>query len=401
MNVDIEFGQERMTVAVPEASVLSPQRPALSPPIADVGAAVAAALEEPVRFPPLHQALTPDDHVTIVLDDRLSARPELLTPIFAHLARAQVQPNAVTLLCSTEESKAQWEAALPEAARGARLEVHDPHDRKHLSYLATTRGGRRIYLNRSAVEADQLVVLTRRGYDPLLGYSGSEGALYPVLSDEETFRELSGELSMAAPDEAEWPVRDEASEVAWLLGAPFLVQIIDGPGESIAHVLGGTADSSHDAEELLDARWRAVLPESADTVVAALSGDPKHHDFRDLARALACASRVVKPGGRVLLVSRAGGVLGPGAEILRQFDEPDRALTALREEKPPDLAAAFQWANAAQQTHVYLMSALPADAAEELFTTPLENQRQVQRLLESNGTCVFLPDAHKTLAVVE
>jgi hypothetical protein len=47
------------------------------------------------------------------------------------------------------------------------------------------------------------------------------------------------------------------------------------------------------------------------------------------------------------------------------------------------------------------MSALPTEVAEELFTTPLENPRQVQRLLESNGTCVFLPDAHKTLAVVE
>src|SRR5690349_23463352 len=36
------------------------------------------------------------------------------------------------------------------------------------------------------VDADQLVVLTRRGYDPVLGYGGAEAALYPALSDEET-----------------------------------------------------------------------------------------------------------------------------------------------------------------------------------------------------------------------
>lgn len=398
MKVDIDLGQERLGVQVADEQVVPTRREPPVPPIADVSAAIGSALEAPVRFPPLRQALTPDDHVTIVLDEQLPVRREFLLPVFEHLARAHIAPTAVTLLCPTEEMRDRWKTALPEAAQGVRLEAHDPHDRKQLSYLATTSGGRRIYLNRSAVEADQLVVLTRRGYDPLLGYSGSEGALFPVLSDEETRRELAGELSMAAPDEAEWPVRDEAAEVAWLLGVPFLVQLIEGPGESLAHVVGGTADSSADAEELLDARWRTVVTQPADTVVASVSGQA---DFAALARALACASRVVKPNGRIVILSRAGGELGPGAEILRQFDDPQRALAALREQNPPDMAAAFQWANAVQEASVYLMSSLPNEAAEELFATPLENERQVQRLLESNGTCVFLPDAHKTLAVVE
>jgi nickel-dependent lactate racemase len=391
MKVDIDLGQNHLGVQVPDAQVVSVRREPPAPPIADVVAAIGTALETPVRFPPLRPALTPPDHATIVLD-------ELLVPVFEHLARAQIAPAAITLLCPTEELRERWKSALPEAAR---VEAHDPHDRKQLRYLATTQGGRRIYLNRAVVEADQLVVLTRRGYDPLLGYSGSEGALFPVLSDDETRRELCGELSMAAPEEVDWPVRDEAVEVAWLLGTPFLIQLIDGPGESLAHVVGGTADSSADAEELLDARWRTVLPEPADTVVASLSGTAAEQDFRALARALACAARVVKPNGRIVILSHASGELGPGAELLRQFDDPQHALAALREQNPPDLAAAFQWANGVQQASVYLMSALPSDAAEELFTTPVENERQVQRLLDNNGTCVFLPDADKTLAVLE
>ena len=51
----------------------------------------------------------------------------------------------------------QWR----ESSTGSRFQVHDPADRKKLSYLATTRQGRRIYLNRSAVDADQLIVLSR------------------------------------------------------------------------------------------------------------------------------------------------------------------------------------------------------------------------------------------------
>lgn len=401
MKVELEIAKEQLALEVPDANVVMARREAPTPPLADLAEAVGDALEKPRHFPPLRQALTPDDHITIVLDEEVPARAELLTPLFEHLARAQIGPGAVTLLSATEESKARWQTVLPDAARAAHFEVHDPHNRKNLSYLATTRGGRRIYLNRAAVEADQLIVLTRRGYDPLLGYSGCEGALYPALSDDETLRALSGELSMAAPEEIEWPVRDEAEEVAWLLGAPFQVQLIDGPGESVAHVLAGPVDSSADGEELLDARWRAVVPEATDTVVASLSGDPASHDFRALARAVACASRVVKPRGRIVILSRAGLATGPGVDILRQADDPERALTELTEQRPPDLAAAFQWANGVQQASVYLMSALPAETAEELFATPLENARQVQRLLESNGTCVFLRDAHKSLAVLE
>src|SRR5207302_1805342 len=104
--------------------------------------------------------------------------------------------------------------------------------------------------------ADQLVVLTRRGYDPLLGYSGAEGALYPALGDDAALQESWERLSMAAPGPAPWPLRQEAAEVAWLLGVPFLVQVIEGAGCEVAHVIGGPVESGAEGQRLLDARWR-------------------------------------------------------------------------------------------------------------------------------------------------
>src|SRR5947209_20419660 len=121
--------------------------------------------------------------------------------------------------------------APPESFQQAHIEVHDPTDRRRLAYLATTRHGRRLYINRTAVDADQLVVLARRGYDPLLGYWGGEGILYPALADEATRQEMCGRLSLAVPGETPWPVRQEAVEAAWLLGAPFLVHVVEGAGD--------------------------------------------------------------------------------------------------------------------------------------------------------------------------
>jgi hypothetical protein len=43
---------------------------------------------------------------------------------------------------------------------------------------------------------------------------------------------------------------------------------------------------------------------------------------------------------------------------------------------------------------------LPEETVEELFATPLHDARQLQRLLDSCDSCLFLPDAHKMLALV-
>jgi nickel-dependent lactate racemase len=362
-----------------------------------LASAVHDALETPVGFPALRKALTPDDHVVIVADDHLPRREEMLSAVVEYLIQARIQPAAIAILYSSTPVHGMNELpGHPEI----RVEVHDPGNRKKLSYLATTRKGRRLYLNRTAVDADQLIILAGRGYDPLLGYSGTVGALFPGLSDEETMQQWAGELRNDVPNEELWPARREADEVAWLLGAPFMVQVIEGSGEEIVHVLGGLSDTGGEGQRLLDARWRVNVDRPADVVVAGISGEPARRGFTELARAFACASRVVKPRGRIILLSQTNPTLGPGAQILRQADEPSDALRDLRRLRPVDISSAFQWASAAEHANIFMLSGLEPDLAEELFTTPLKDAGQAQHLLEGKGV-LFLEDAHKSIAVLD
>jgi nickel-dependent lactate racemase len=401
MHVGIDYGRSHLDLEVPEGGLAVVQRPALAPPLVDPAAAVRDALENPHDFPALHRALTPDDHVAIVLDEHLPRLAELLTPVLEHLAAAHIMPEAITLLCPPPSGTQDWVNDLPDDFQDVRIEVHDPGDRRKLSYLATTKHGRRLYLNRTVVDADQVVVLTRRTYDPLLGYGGAEGALYPALCDETTRQEAAGKISLAVPGATAWPLRQEASEVAWLLGAPFLVQVIEGAGEDIVHVVGGSLGSSTETQRLLDARWRETVTGPVGTVVASISGDPARQGFADLAQALATASRVVQPNGRIILLTEITPRLGPATELLRQAETPAQALEILKHQKPADMAAAYQWASAAQKAHIYLLSGLDEEIAEELFATPLDNASQAQRLLTGNGPCLLLPDTHKALAVLD
>jgi nickel-dependent lactate racemase len=400
MRVGIDYGNEHVEVELREDALVGVHRHTPAPPLTDPAAAIQDALEAPLGFPALRRALTPDDHIAIVIDPHLPHLALLLSPVLEQVVKAGVAAEAITLVCPPSGTPRLSPGDLPAVFRKLAIETHDPANRKQISYLATTRQGRRIYLNRTVVDADQVVVLARCKYDPLLGYAGAEGAIYPALSDEATRQEMCGRLSLAAPEAAPWVVRQEAMEVAWLLGTPFMVQIVEGPGDKILHVVSGMADSVAEGQRLLDARWRVTVNEAADTVVASISGDPAQQDFGDLASALACAARVVKPEGQIVLLSRTQPALGPGAKLLRQAEDPGRALSLLAEHVPGDLVAAFQWASSAQRARIYLLSGLPPETAEELFTTPLDNAGQVQRLLNAEGSCLFLADAHRTLAVL-
>jgi nickel-dependent lactate racemase len=292
-----------------------------------------------------------------------------------------------------------WCDDLTGAPAQVKVEVHEPANRKRLSYLATTRRGQRLYLNRTIVEADQLVVVTGRRYDALLGYGGAEGALYPTFADEDTHARRWERLSSAAPGPLPWPMRSEAAEACWLLGVPFMVQVIEGTGTEIAHVLGGTPESSAEGARLLDERWRSKIDEPVDTVVAAASGGPGRPDFVDMAQALATAARVVKPDGRIFLWGRLNPELGPSAEMLRRAGDPVRGLAELREAAPTDVEAGYQWASTVQRARVYMLSGLPEETAEELFTVPLEHPGQLRRLIGSDGNCLVIADANKALVV--
>src|SRR5262249_52954297 len=104
--------------------------------------------------------------------------------------------------------------------------------------------------------------------------------------------------------------------------------------------------------------------------------------------------------GRIALLSRAEPVLGAEVDLLRGADDPREILRQLHNKQTVELVPVLRWAAAAAQARVNLLSALPDDSVEELFATPLHSAHEVQRLIDVGGSCLFLPDAHKMLAVV-
>lgn len=377
--IELSYGRQRLSLDIEPARLVTHHRGPAG--VADPAAALREALRRPFEFPPLRRALTPEDHLAVVIDARHPALGGLLVALLDELLAAGVAPEALSLIGAEPGVSNDWIDALPDRLEEAHVEEHDAKDRQRLAYVATTRSGHRLYMNRTLVEADQAIVLTTRRYAGG-GYAGAEASLYPALGDE--------------PRTA----REGAVEVAWLLGQPFYVQILPGAGDGVAEVVAGAADAAREGERRLDAAWRVEVPRRADCVVVGLSGDPSRHTFADLAAAADQASRVVTPGGRVILVTEAKPALDAAAEIVLRADDPQLALKALRKANLPTGGAAMEWARAAAHARVSLYSGLAGDVVEELFATPLDDLAQVTRLLAAGGDCVVLQDGHRALAVV-
>ena len=109
------------------------------------------------------------------------------------LQEAGVEPEDVTVLVTVG-----WRphSSRRHAPPGATLVVHDPRDRGQLAYLAATKQGRRIYLNRLLTDADVVIPVGTAGVRPDHGLPGPVERRFPgaerTCDDRDASRAVSG-----------------------------------------------------------------------------------------------------------------------------------------------------------------------------------------------------------------
>ena len=101
MQVVLDYGRRRAALEIAEEALVPSRAAEPLSALPDVAAAVHDALEHPLDYPALRRALTPDDHVAVIVDERLPRLATLLVPLLEHVVAAGISPDAITLLCNT------------------------------------------------------------------------------------------------------------------------------------------------------------------------------------------------------------------------------------------------------------------------------------------------------------
>ncbi len=403
MSVVLSYGQQgRFECQVPAERLVAVC--AAPEPLADLPSAVRHALAEPLDFPPLWRAVVPGDHVVLALDRHTPQADVLIAAAYEIIAAQGVDPADILILQPTALAGPQVtdpRSCLPEAVRDiVQWRVHDATNPQQQAYLATTANGERIYLDRDVVHADFVMSIGQIGFDPVLGYRGTNTVLYPGLSSTSAVQKARGFGHQELDPEDERPLRQLVDEIGWLLGTQFSLQVLPSRGNGVAAVLAGFEQSVWQRGlELLAAQREVQLPERAQTVVISVDADAAGHGWEQIGAALATARSLVVRGGKVVILSELNGNCGElsdGMRMVRDCRSPREALKPLRVQVPPDFLPATQLAQSADWAKIYLLSRLDSALVEDLFMTPLDTEQEVSRLLALGGDCAIIEGAQHT-----
>lgn len=368
-------------------------------------ARIRAALATPLDFPSLVQVCVPGDRVVVALDRHTPCAADLIAEIWPMLEQRGVAAAGIQILQPAALDAVPLvdpRSRLPEGVRqDVQWTVHDPTDPRRLAYLAASARGERIYMAKELVDADVVLSVGMIAYDPVLGYRGTNSVFYPGLSNTDAVIRSRGEgHSELGPDD-ERPLRQTIDEIAWLLGTQFSIQVLPATGGGAADVIAGAYDRVfRKGKQLLADSWRVVLRERADLVLAAVDADSAGHGWDQVGAALATARRLVAKGGKIVILSELDAEPEIGIEIIRRSQSPREALKPIRKQAPVDMIPATQFATAADWARVYLVSKLPVGMVDELFMVPVENDRELAKLLANDDSCVILESAQHTYGEV-
>ena len=360
-------------------------------PIDDVAAATAKALRDPHDFPSIVQSVVPSDSVAIAIDRNLPQVGQVAKAIVKMLIAAEIAPEQMTLVLANSLDASTIEHQLP-AETWARIKVstHDPMDKNMLSYLAASAAGDPIYVNRFICDADFVIPVGRVSMELSTGARSASGGVFPSFADLGTQRRLA---SQTAVPPASGPSR-EVDEAAWLLGARFTVQLVPAGGEDLLHVVAGDIDSVRSRTATLAAEaWNVVVPESAELVVAAVSGTI-YQSWEHVVRSIVAASRVAKESDAAIVVCcDLADPPGPAIQLIVGSVNLDEAESRIAEGEFVDAGIAHELIRVLRNTRLYLLSQLPENVVTDLGVAYVSESHEVKNLCQRHATYAVLRHA--------
>lgn len=352
----------------------------------DPGDLVAAALRTPLEHPPLQLAVVPGDQIVIAVGESIPRCPEVLSSLIGVLVEHGVLPeNLRVLLGPGSVPASQWRGLTRQWPTGVGLERHQAEDRASVAYLAATKAGHPVYINRLLCDADLVIIVSGMHPPGSPGNLGIAGSLYPTFADLDTMRRFFRRRGRSTPEQC----LRESAEVVWLLGARFAMQIIPGVADQILHVIAGDIDAvARHGLSLARAAWSFRVERRADLVVTALEGGAAQQTWQNLYRSLEAAGQVVESGGAILACTELDENLDP--QVLAGLWRHDSHVAM--DQQLPDLDALqpVRLIPSLENIRIYLHSRLADELVEELGMIPVSNISELERICGRSQRSIVL-----------
>jgi nickel-dependent lactate racemase len=265
---------------------------------------------------------------------------EVLPPLLERLEAAGIQRQRITILIATGLHRRATEGEIREicgewVAEKYRVVNHHARQLAEHRSLGNTASGTPVLIDERFVSADLHITLGFIEPHLMLGFSGGRKLIAPGLAAQETIKILHSPKFMRDPHAVEGsiegnPLHRELLEIAVLARHDFLVDaalgrsaVIDrryrGTGQRpIAAVFAGEPVAAHrKGVEFVSQVMLETLDEPVDAVITTAAGYPLDLTFYQAVKGITAASHIVKPSGKILLLSECAE--GPGGAEFSQM----------------------------------------------------------------------------------
>lgn len=345
MQVDFAYGKTGLRLQLPEGFDYQLLEARSAAPLPDQMAAIEAALDAPIAGPPLVELAAGKRTAAISVCDITRPAPNrlVLPPVLARLWRAGIARENITILIATGLHRPATEAEIreivgPELFGTIRVENHDARNLASHRHLGATGAGTPVYIDERFLAADLHITLGFIEPHLMLGFSGGRKLIAPGLAAQETIKVLHSPKFMRDPRAVEGSIEDnplhaELLEIARMARHDFMVDVALTRDRRIAGVFAGEPEPAHAAGRQFVAKvMLEQLPSPVDAVITSCAGYPLDLTFYQAIKGITAAQHIVKPGGRILLVSECAE--GPGArefcELLKRSQSDAEFLESIR-----------------------------------------------------------------------
>lgn len=341
MNVALAYGKTGLNITLPAGFDyrLLEARSAVALP--DGPAAIAAALDAPVGTPALADLARGKRTAAISVCDITRPAPNrlVLPPLLDRLEQGGISRENITILIATGLHRPATDDEIREIVGPSlygtlRVVNHNAKVLAEHRYLGDTSTGTPVHIDERFLAADLHITLGFIEPHLMLGFSGGRKLIAPGLAAQETIKVLHSPKFMRDPRAVEGsvagnPLHRELLEIARIARHDFLVDVSLSRDRKIAQVFAGHPEQAHrNGMEFVGRTLLEPLDAPVDAVITTAAGYPLDLTFYQTVKGITAASHIVKPGGRILVISECPE--GAGApefrDMLKAFPTPDSFL---------------------------------------------------------------------------
>jgi lactate racemase len=348
MKTRFAFGKHGIEVSVPDGFDCQIVRSRSARALDDAVGALDAALDRPIACAPLKKMAAGMRTAAISVCDITRPAPNRVTlpPLLRRLHDAGIPKDGVTILIATGLHRAATKEEIdvilgPEIAAKYRVASHDARNFAAHRALGTTRRGTPVYIDERFMAADLHITLGFVEPHLMLGFSGGRKLIVPGQAAQETIKVIHSPRFNREPLATEGsiagnPLHEELLEIAGMARHDFILDVTLTREREIAGVFAGDPVKAHAAGvRFLEDTSLEPLDALADAVITSAAGYPLDLTLYQSVKGLTAAQHIVKPGGKILLLSECAEGIGSRefARMLKAYRGHAEFLEEIRETK--------------------------------------------------------------------